>query len=170
MTRLAAWWRRRGIRRCAAGRHAWSSIADRVHCKRCQVWYPGHRTTAAGRGLDRGRDCLRPVDAGFDRCPSGDAVSTLHERLAAKVAAFTEDPPRCAGDRPWFCGADDYELAVNALRAVVELHAPERHSTFGVLCKECSVVEGNFPRFYAYPCPTTITVAEALGVQIGETP
>lgn len=92
-------------------------------------------------------------------------MSTLHERLAAKVAEFTDDPPRCAGDRPWFCGADDYELAVAAVRAVVELHKPE---FFGgvIACLACS--PGMPPQvLIAAPCPTITAIAEALGVDGG---
>jgi hypothetical protein len=44
MNVIARWreWRRaRGSRLCHRGIHRWSSIADRIYCKRCQVWYPG---------------------------------------------------------------------------------------------------------------------------------
>lgn len=97
-------------------------------------------------------------------------MSTLYERLAAKVAEFTDDPPRCAGDRPWFCGGDDYELAVAAVRAVVELHKPEpTHpgplST--LVCHGCEL-DGYDAEHPPWPCWTITAIAEALG--IGETP
>jgi hypothetical protein len=89
-------------------------------------------------------------------------VSDLYERLLARVAAFTEDPPRCAGDRPWFCGGDDYDLAVAATRAVLELHKPLPVLLENLVCKS--------PDHPAepWPCPTVRAIARALDVPIGD--
>lgn len=82
-------------------------------------------------------------------------VSTLHEQLLARI------------DR-----GDPYQLitAWKALRAVVERHKPvpcrmARCATTGhVLCAGCGHGQ-NYSE-----CPDTLAIAEALGVQIGETP
>jgi hypothetical protein len=94
-------------------------------------------------------------------------VSTLHERLAAKVAEFTDNPPRCAGDRPWYCGGDDYELAVAAVRAVLELHAPVECRCAEAVHTICAGGEGHTD---ADRCKTIRAIARALCVDIEETP
>lgn len=102
-------------------------------------------------------------------------MGDLYERLLAKVAAFTDDPPRCTGDRPWFCGADDYELAVAAVRAVLELHKPApclrpcslRHEH--VTCRWCkSSWRDALPVPPFWPCDTVRAVARALDIEIGD--
>lgn len=77
-------------------------------------------------------------------------MSTLHERLLDEVPG----PP----------SGGDYAAA---LRAVVELHREYVSLSNPIrptgLCDECDPSED-------YPCTTIRTIAEALGVEIGETP
>lgn len=90
-------------------------------------------------------------------------MSELHERLMARVAEFTDDRPLCAGDPPWFCGADDYELAVAATRAVVVLHSPIpcrcTDNAQHTICGGCPGHER------ADRCRTLRSVAAGLGIE-----
>lgn len=83
-------------------------------------------------------------------------MSTLHERLLAEL-----DPDDVWAPLP----SSDTGRRSAALRAVVELHADRpcncpdaRH----VICAGCPG--------HAVVCATRLTIADALGVQIGETP
>lgn len=87
-------------------------------------------------------------------------MSTLHEQLVAAA-----EPALPAGvvitraivDRPYA-----------ALRAVVELHAPQdRWMGGGSICGNCNGAHGED---WPYPCSTITAIADALGVEIGETP
>lgn len=88
--------------------------------------------------------------------------TALYEKLLATLDG-EEFQPRCANDPPWFCGAEEYKTAVAALRAVVELHKPVAcnmcRSTSHRVCDECG-------QPINWPCPTTRSVAEALGVSL----
>lgn len=89
-------------------------------------------------------------------------MSTLHERLLAKLTdldGWTIGDEGMAGPVNF---ARDYGRAVGALRAVVELHKPE-----GIFCAVCfNAIEESV----SAPCPTVEVIARALGVEIGETP
>lgn len=85
-------------------------------------------------------------------------MSTLHERLLAEPGIWVAEA------RSDWIGA--VEVLSGAVRAVVEMHAPE---FFGgvIACLACS--PGMPPQvLIAAPCPTITAIAEALG--IGETP
>lgn len=84
-------------------------------------------------------------------------MSTLHEHLLARI------------DR-----GDPYRIITvwKVVRAVVELHAPIQHKTFGTLCGECSQLESGQGMdgvllFVAEPCNTKRAIATELGVDGG---
>lgn len=94
------------------------------------------------------------------------AVSDLYALILAKLDEYDTDPPRCAGDPPWFCGAEDYGVAVRALRAVVERHKP-------VPCRDgnCWVQTGHqlcstCGSGMNHPCEELLVIAEKLGIPI----
>lgn len=61
--------------------------------------------------------------------------------------------------------ASDALLAVDAIRAVLDLHEPQPRRAYGTtVCVSCSDDEGF--TFMEYPCPTVRTVADALGADL----
>lgn len=84
-------------------------------------------------------------------------MSTLHERLAAELTDLYTTVPAAL---PW--------NLIDAVRAVVELHAPRqfdgRPCCYG--CDRGESAEG--PPLW--PCRTIDSIADALGVETGETP
>ena len=67
--------------------------------------------------------------------------------------------------------ASDALLAVDALRAVLELHKP-RHGFGTTICEGCSDdpddgwAEHPDVMFMEYPCPTVRTIADTLGAEL----
>lgn len=94
-------------------------------------------------------------------------MSTLHERLIAA----TEQPLAGLQYTTGFLKAK-----VDALRAVVELHAPKPlfDGASGwtgdfLVCHGCDI-DGAGAERPEWPCSTIKAIASALGVEIGETP
>lgn len=83
-------------------------------------------------------------------------MSTLHERL---LRWFDHGAPH--GDLE-----DAIAREEAALRAVVELHAPATDEPS--LCRTCW--NEGAEDYHGWPCSTIKTIAEHLGVEIGETP
>lgn len=90
-----------------------------------------------------------------------EAVSTLHERLLTHI---TEESDGCEDTST--------QAIVDALRAVVVLHSPCERVLLRGWPAECTVTEctGCLDDGPPWPCSTITAVAEALGVEIGETP
>jgi hypothetical protein len=104
--------------------------------------------------LFRPQSCGRPC-ASESQLTMADppvAVSTLHERLQTHI---TEESDGCEETAA--------QAIVDALRAVVKLHAPvevDFHEGPIVWCATCQ----------GRPCSTITAIAHELGVEIGETP
>lgn len=98
-------------------------------------------------------------------------MSTLHERLLGSTGPLVLRSPL----QPGTVNAPRSVLR-EALRAVVELHAPIpcgpcslRHEH--QRCRWCTgLAWPNTESMTTWPCPTITAVASALGVEIGETP
>lgn len=90
-------------------------------------------------------------------------MSTLHERLLAA----TEQPMAGLNYTTGFLRAK-----VDALRAVVELHHPTaRGRCAGCRSGRTDSRAGSYvDTSRRWPCPTIQAIADALGVQTGETP
>lgn len=59
-------------------------------------------------------------------------------------------------------------LLAGALRAVVELHAPNEHGNCGT-CTKAAQRAGNHVRWrVSHPCPTVQAIARELGIEAGE--
>lgn len=86
-------------------------------------------------------------------------MSTLHERLLAEIGDLTRHLTGCVS-----CSTCEAAALGHAVRAVVELHSPIQ-----------LVLAGTPDQFIRCPlcpggCDTATAIADALGVEIGDTP